>query len=115
MSRRTPRTQQYPMYFSNTNAAPISTESTPLGPLFFDVVRHIHICNITGSAAAFTLYYAFPGEGSEIVNNLTVNAYSSWDWYGIIILTGWGNLQMAGAPNSTTFTITLEGETGVLE
>lgn len=80
--------------------------------LIYDLIRHIHITNKTGSAATFTLYLGATGAnaaGTELFLGVSVAANSSYDWYGALKLLSTDFL-VGGAGTATALTITAEGE-----
>ena len=65
-----------------TNAA--ATIYTPPAATIYVVLKHIHICNITASAATFTLYIGLTGgsvTSTTLFAALSVAANSSFDYY----------------------------------
>ena len=84
--------------------------------LIYDVIRHIHITNKTGSAATFTLYLGATGAnaaGTELWVGQNVAANSSFDWYGMLKLTSTDFL-VGGSNTATALTITIMGEQHVV-
>ncbi len=80
--------------------------------LIYDVIKHIHVVNKTGSAATFTLYLGATGAnaaGTELFVAQTVAANSSYDWYGNLKVSS-TEFIVGGASAGTTLTITAEGE-----
>lgn len=80
--------------------------------LIYDVLRHVHIANKTGSAATFTLYIGGTGgnvAGTEWFTAYSVAANSVFDWYGMLKLTS-TDFIVGGAGTATALTIMAEGE-----
>lgn len=80
--------------------------------LIYDVIKHIHVVNKTGSAATFTLYVGATGAnaaGTELFVAQSVAANSSYDWYGNLKMTSTDFL-VGGAGTATALTLTAEGE-----
>lgn len=80
--------------------------------LIYDVIRHIHIVNKTGSAATFTLYLGATGAnaaGTELWTAQSVAANSSFDWYGMLKMLSTDFL-VGGSGTATALTITIMGE-----
>lgn len=101
-----------PAYIANA-AANIYTQSA----LIYDIIRHIHVANKTGSAATFTLYVGATGGsagGTEIFFTKTVAANDVFDWYGALKLVGNVDFLSGLASAATTLVITVEGESGVI-
>jgi hypothetical protein len=80
--------------------------------LIYDIIKHLHIANKTGSGATFSLWIGATGAnaaGTEWFNALSVPANSVYDWYGNLkILTT--DFIVGGAGTATALTIILEGE-----
>src|SRR5580765_6717591 len=52
--------------------------------LIFDIIKHIHVVNKTGSAATFSLWLGATGAnaaGTELFNGKSVAANDVYDWY----------------------------------
>jgi hypothetical protein len=84
--------------------------------LIYDVIRHIHIVNKTGTAATFTLYLGATGAnaaGTELWTAQTVAANSSFDWYGSMRMNSTDFL-VGGAGTTTALTISIFGEQNVV-
>lgn len=80
--------------------------------LIYDVIRHIHVTNKTGTAATFTLYLGATGAnaaGTELWVAQSVAANSSYDWYGALKITSTEFL-VGGSGTATALTIVAEGE-----
>lgn len=80
--------------------------------LIYDVIKHIHITNKTGSAATFTLYLGATGAnaaGTELWLGQSVAANSSFDWYGNLKMVSTDFL-VGGAGTTLALVITIMGE-----
>jgi hypothetical protein len=69
-----------PAYLANSIANVYNQTSA----LLFTVMKHIHIANVTASAATVTLYIGATGGsagGTEIFKGLSIPANSSYDYY----------------------------------
>jgi hypothetical protein len=80
--------------------------------LIYDVIKHIHIINKTGSAATFTLYLGATGAntaGTELWTAVSIAANSAFDWYGNMKMLSTDFL-VGGAGTTTALTITGMGE-----
>lgn len=80
--------------------------------LIYDVIRHIHIVNKTGSAATFSLWLGATGAnaaGTELFNGHSIPANSTYDWYGALRMASTDFL-VGGSNTATALTITGEGE-----
>ena len=80
--------------------------------LIYDVIKHIHVANKTGSAATFSLWLGATGAnaaGTELFTAVSVAANSVFDWYGNLKMTSTDFL-VGGAGTTTALTITGEGE-----
>lgn len=97
-----------PAYLSNS----VANIYTPPASTIYTVIRHIHIANVTTSAATFTLYIGATGGstgGTELFKLYSVPANGSFDYYcnrkmlSTDFLTG---LASAGS----TLVIDVEGE-----
>lgn len=80
--------------------------------LIFDVIKHIHVANKTGSAATFSLWLGATGgnaAGTELFNAVSVPANSVYDWYGNLKMLSTDFL-VGGSGTATALTITIEGE-----
>lgn len=80
--------------------------------LIYDIIKHIHIANKTGSAATFSLWLGATGgnvAGTELFNAVNVPANSVYDWYGNLKMLSTDFL-VGGAGTATALTITIEGE-----
>ena len=89
----------------------------PASALVYDVVRHIHIVNKTGSAATFTLYLGATGAnaaGTEIFGTArSVAANSAFDWYGALKIVS-TDFIVGGSGTATALSITIMGESYVV-
>lgn len=89
---------------------------TPAAATIISILRHIHIANVTGVAATFTLYIGATGGsagGTELFKTYTVAANGVFDWYGMLRMTSTDFLSGLASAGST-LTITVEGEQVVL-
>lgn len=80
--------------------------------LIYDVIKHIHVTNKTGTAATFTLYLGATGAnaaGTELFLGQSVAANSSYDWYGNLKVVS-TDFIVGGAGTTLALTITIEGE-----
>jgi len=80
--------------------------------LIYDVIKHIHVANKTGTAATFSLWLGATGAnaaGTELFTAVSVAANSVFDWYGNLKMTSTDFL-VGGAGTTTALTITGEGE-----
>ncbi len=80
--------------------------------LIYDIIRHIHIANKTGSAATFSLWLGATGAntaGTELFSGVSVPANSVYDWYGGLKMLSTDFL-VGGASTTLALTITIEGE-----
>lgn len=80
--------------------------------LIYDIIKHIHVANKTGSAATFSLWLGATGgnaAGTELFNAVSVPANSVYDWYGNLKMLSTDFL-VGGAGTATALTITIEGE-----
>lgn len=84
--------------------------------LIYDVLKHIHVANKTGSAATFTLYLGATGAnaaGTELFVAQSVAANASFDYYCNLKMVSTDFL-VGGASANTTLTIYAEGEQNVV-
>lgn len=80
--------------------------------LIYDVIKHIHIANKTGSAATFSLWLGATGAnaaGTELFTAVSVAANDYFDWYGNLKMVSTDFL-VGGAGTTTALTIFAEGE-----
>lgn len=88
----------------------------PAAAPIYSVVRHIHVANVTGAAATFSLFVGATGgavAGTQLFASATVPANGTLDYYCTLRLTSTEFLSgLASA--ASTLTITVEGEQGVL-
>lgn len=80
--------------------------------LIYDVIKHIHIANKTGSAATFTLYLGATGAnaaGTELWLGYSVPANSAFEWYGNLKVVS-TQFIVGGSGTATALTIFAEGE-----
>jgi hypothetical protein len=78
----------------------------------YDVIRHIHIANKTGSAATFSLWLGATGgnaAGTELFNGVTVAANSYFDAYLALRMDSTDFL-VGGSNTAAALTITVEGD-----
>lgn len=69
-----------PAYIANAAA----NIYTPAASTIYTVLRHIHVANVTTSAATFSLYVGATGGsagGTEIFKDYSVDAKRTFDWY----------------------------------
>jgi hypothetical protein len=81
--------------------------------LIFDMIKHIHIANKTGSSAAFSLWIGATGAnaaGTELFNAKPILAHDVYDWYspGLKLLST--DFLVGGSDTATALTITINGE-----
>lgn len=84
--------------------------------LIYDIIKHIHVANKTGSAATFSLWLGLTGAntaGTELFNAVTVAANGVFDWYGSLRMDSTDFL-VGGSGTATALTITIEGEKSVV-
>lgn len=101
-----------PAYIANA-AANIYTQNA----LIYDIVKHIHVANKTGTAATFSLYVGATGGsagGTELFWTFSVAANSTYDWYGNLKLVGAVDFLSGVASAASTLAITVEGESYVI-
>lgn len=80
--------------------------------LIYDVLKHIHIANKTGSPATFTLYLGATGanvSGTELWVAFAIAANSVYDWFGNLKMASTDFL-VGGSNTATALVITGEGE-----
>lgn len=80
--------------------------------LIYDVIRHIHISNVTSAAATFSLWLGATGAnaaGTELFKGRNVAANAEYDWYGTLKVTSTQFL-VGGANLATSLTILIEHE-----
>ena len=96
-----------PASVANIFATPVSGS--------FSILRLIHICNDTGSAATFTLYFSTTTGGStagtEIAKAVSVGANSVYEMPMYLPMPN-GYYLSGLASAGSTLTITVMGETG---
>lgn len=89
----------------------------PTSALIYDVVRHVHIVNKTGTAATFTIYLGATGAnaaGTEVFGFATsIAANSVFNWYGALKLVSTTYL-VGGSGTATALTIMIMGESYVV-
>jgi hypothetical protein len=89
---------------------------TPPASTIYTVIRHIHVANVTGSVATFSLYVGATGGssgGTELFKAFAVAANSTYDWYGELLMLSTDFLSGLASAGST-LTILVEGEQGVV-
>ena len=80
--------------------------------LIYDVIKHIHVANKTGTAANFSLYLGATGTnaaGTELFYQVVVAGNSVFDWYGNLRMNSTDFL-VGGSGTATALTIEGEGE-----
>ena len=81
--------------------------------LLFDVVKHIHITNKTGSAATFTIYKGLTGAntaGTELFLGVSVAANSSFDYYPANLVLKSTDFLVGGSNTLTALVFTMVHE-----
>ena len=85
---------------------------TPPASTIYTVIKHIHIANVTTSAATFTLYKGASGgsaAGTELFKGKPIAGNDSFDYYCAMKMISTDFLSgLASA--ATSLTITVEGE-----
>ncbi len=69
-----------PAYLSNAAADVLTTPASGI----YNVIRHIHLDNVTSGAVTFTLYIgtsAGSAGGTELFKEVSIPANSSYDYY----------------------------------
>src|ERR1035437_3166108 len=77
--------------------------------LIYDIIKHIHIANKTGSAATFSIWLGATGgnaAGTELFVAVNVPANGVYDWYGNLKMINTDFL-VGGAGTATALTITI--------
>lgn len=101
-----------PAYLANAAA----NIYTPPASTIYTVIRHIHFANVTATAATFSLYVGATGGstgGTELFKLKSVPANDVYDYYCNMLMLSTDFLSgLASA--SSTITITVEGEQGVV-
>ncbi len=101
-----------PAYLANA----VANIYTPPAATIYTVIRHIHVVNVTATAATFTLYVGATGGstgGTELFKDLSIPPKTPYDYVCALkmlstdFLTG-----LANAPNALV--ITVEGEQSVV-
>lgn len=80
--------------------------------LIYDVIKHLHISNKTGSAATFSLWLGATGAnaaGTELFTGVSIAANDYFDWYGNLKMLSTDFL-VGGAGTTLALTITGMGE-----
>jgi hypothetical protein len=103
------------VYQGTTGSSLTAGTNVPAGAasaLIYDILKHIHVVNKTGSPATFTLYVGSTGAnsaGTEFFTAQSVGANASFDWYGNLKLLS-TDFIVGGASALTTLVILGEGE-----
>jgi hypothetical protein len=98
-----------PLALTNTLTTNVYNNTSAL---IYDVIKHIHVVNKTGSPATFSLWLGATGAnaaGTELFNAQSVPANGVFDYYGNLKMLSTDFL-VGGASANTTLTITIEGE-----
>jgi hypothetical protein len=85
--------------------------------LIYDVVKHIHITNKTGTAATFTLYKGLTGAntaGTELFVAVSVAANSSFDYYPANMVLKSTDFLVGGAGTTLALVFTMVSEQTVV-
>lgn len=101
-----------PAFIANA-AANIYTQNS----LVYDVVKHIHVANRTGSPATFSLFVGATGgsaSGTELFGTVTIAANGYFDWYGAMRLVGAVDFLSGIAGTASALVIEVEGESFVI-
>lgn len=109
----TPKRTFGPVALSNTLTTNVYNQGSAL---IYDVIKHIHVANKTGSAATFSLWLGATGAnaaGTELFNAVNVPANSYIDWYGNLKMTSTDFL-VGGSGTAAALTIYAEGEQSVV-
>jgi|SRR3989304_2483637 hypothetical protein len=80
--------------------------------LIYDVIKHLHIANRTGSAATFSLWLGATGanaNGTELFTGVSIAANDYFDWYGNLKMVSTDFL-VGGSGTSTALVIVATGE-----
>lgn len=82
----------------------------------YGIIRHIHVVNITGTAATLTMFLSLTSAtetaGKEFIVAQSIAANSSWDWYGMLRMTSLDFLTVKSG-TASALTIIAEGEIGL--
>ncbi len=88
----------------------------PPAATIYTTIRHIHIANVTGAAATFTLYVGATGgsaAGTELFKAKSIAANDAFDYYCAMRMASTDFLSgLASLAN--TLTVTIEGEQTVV-
>jgi len=87
----------------------------PASALVYDVVRHIHITNVTAAPITFRIFLGATGAnvaGTELWFNKSIAANDSFDWYGMLKLTS--TTFLVGGASGLGLTITIMGDSVVV-
>lgn len=108
MASGTPKRIAGPAYLANAAA----NIYTPPASTIWTLIRHIHVANVTTSAATFTLYIGLTGGsagGTELFKLVNVPANSYVDYYPYQVMLSTDFLSgLASA--ASTLTIVVEGD-----
>lgn len=72
------------------------------------IVRHIGICNTTGSAATIKMSIGADAAATRILSDLSIAANSYFDWTGFLVLAAAETLRATGGTNNA-LTVTVSG------
>lgn len=72
------------------------------------VVRNVHVCNESGSAATVTVSIGTDGAGKRILKGFSVPANGVYDWSGSLVLDAAEVVQALASAN-TSLTLTISG------
>lgn len=90
---------------------------TPPASTIYNIIRHIHVANVTSSAASFTLYIGATGGstgGTEIVKAKSVPANDVVDLYFTGLKMTSADFLSGLASGGSTLTIVVMGEQNVV-
>lgn len=99
-----------PVAYLGNSAANIYT---PAAATIYSVIRHIHLCNVTTSAATVTLYIGATGGsagGTELFKLLSIPANSTYDYYTTRKMLSTDFLTGLCPTGATNVTIEVEGD-----
>jgi hypothetical protein len=94
-------------------AASATNIYTPAASTIQSILRHIHIANVTGTAATFSLYVGGTGGstgGTELFKTYSVAANSTLDWYGYLPMASTDFLVGICETGASKLTITVSGD-----
>jgi len=98
-----------PIALTNTYTTNVYNNTSAL---IYDVIKHIHVANKTAGAVSFRLFLGATGgnvAGTELFYDVSVGAFSVYDWYGNLRMNSTDFL-VGGASATTSLTIEGEGE-----